>query len=87
MTLQPFRPTQDRVSLVTDDIRDLLDSSPDVIIAGTGVNGRMKPDENLVNELSNMAIEFIAGPNEKAIRLFNRLVSERRVGACFHLTC
>ena len=54
--------------LSIDDIRDLMDSAPEVIIAGTGVSGRMKPDKNLAKDLSKMAIEFIAGPNEKRSR-------------------
>jgi len=73
--------------LSIDDIHGLIDSAPEVIIAGTGVSGGMKPDKNLALELSNLSIEFIAAPNKKAIGIFNKLSSEKRVGACFHLTC
>jgi hypothetical protein len=73
--------------LSMDDMRELIDSSPEVIVAGTGVSGGMKPDRNLGKDLSKLAIEFIAAPNEEAIKVFNKLVTEKRVGACFHLTC
>jgi hypothetical protein len=73
--------------LTMDDLRDLIDSSPEVIVAGTGVSGNMKPENNLVKDLSRLAIELIAEPNDKAIEVFNKMGPEKRVGACFHLTC
>ena len=73
--------------LSMDDMRELLDSSPEVIVAGTGVSGGMKPDEDLEKELSKLAITFIPLPNKEAIKAFNKLVTQKRVGACFHLTC
>ena len=73
--------------LSMDDLRELIDSSPEVIVAGTGVSGGVIPDRNLEEDLSKLAIEFIAAPNEKATKAFNELVAEKRVGAGFHLTC
>ncbi len=73
--------------LTIDDLRELIDSSPEVIVAGTGVSGNMKPENNLVEDLSRLAIELIAEPNDKAIEEFNKMGSEKSVGACFHLTC
>jgi hypothetical protein len=73
--------------LSINDLTALLDSSPEVIIAGTGINGRVKPDETLKQDLSRLAIDLIAEPNDEAIRLLNGLKPEKRVGACFHLTC
>lgn len=74
-----------RLSL--NDLTALLDSSPEVIVAGTGIHGRVKPDETLKRDLSRLAIELIAEPNEEALRLLNGLKPEKRIGACFHLTC
>jgi len=73
--------------LSIDDIRELLDSSPEVLIAGTGMSGGMKPSKDLERDLSKLAIRFIAAPNQKAIDLFNELSVKSRVAACFHLTC
>ena len=70
-----------------DDIRKLIESEPDVIIAGTGVIGLVKPEKELEKILSKKDIEFIYAPNQKAIELYNDLISKKRVGACFHLTC
>lgn len=69
------------------DICDLTQGGVDVIVAGTGVSGRMKPDEDVHRELQQRGIEFIALPNDEAVVLYNRLSTKRRVIACFHLTC
>jgi len=69
------------------DLRDLIKTAPEVIVAGTGVFGRMKPDKDLESELAKLSIEFIAASNEEAINIFNDLASEKRIGAGFHLTC
>jgi hypothetical protein len=73
--------------LTMDDLQALLDAAPEVIVAGTGVSGGVKPDKNLKSDLAKLAIEFIAARNEKAIKIFNDLIDSRRVGAGFHLTC
>lgn len=74
-----------RISI--DDMHELIDSAPEVIVAGTGVSGGMKSDRNLEKYLAKLGIEFIATPNEKAMGIFNKLTQEKRSGACFHLTC
>ncbi len=74
-------------SLSIGDIGELIENEPEVIIAGTGVNGLMKPVKGLEQMLSEKGIEFISVPNQEAMELFNELSSEKRVGACFHLTC
>ena len=69
------------------DISDITQGGADVIIAGTGVSGRMKPDKDVQRELQQRGIEFVALPNDEAVALYNRLFISRRVAACFHLTC
>ena len=73
--------------LSVDDIGRLIESAPEVIVVGTGVNGLMKPEVGLKEFLSENGIELIPLPNQKAIPSFNELSSGKRVGACFHLTC
>ncbi|HUV49556.1 MAG TPA: MTH938/NDUFAF3 family protein [Anaerolineae bacterium] len=74
-------------SLSLDDINKLVESKPEVIIAGTGVSGLMRPESGLDKLLLEKGIEFIAQPNQKAIKIYNELSSIKKVGACFHLTC
>ena len=73
--------------LSLDDISKLIESKPEVIIAGTGVSGLMRPESGLDKLLLNKGIRFIAQPNQKAMKIYNELSSKKRAGACFHLTC
>lgn len=80
-----WRETGHRLS--EKDIEDLIETRPDIIIAGTGASGLMIPRKDLKEQLSQKGIEFRAAPSKKACKLFNELVGKKRVGACFHLTC
>ena len=73
--------------LCADDIDGLILSAPQVIVAGTGVNGLMKPEKDLVKLLAQKGIRFIAEPTPKAAEIYNGFLSKKQVGACFHLTC
>ena len=73
--------------LSSDDIENLIESQPEIIIAGTGVSGLMRPEEGLEKQLRQKSIEFLPAPNKRAKELYNQLSSKKRVGACFHLTC
>ena len=73
--------------LSSEDIKQLIESNPEVIIAGTGVNGRVKPERTLLELLLQKGIQFFPEKNQKAQKRYNQMGSEKRVGACFHLTC
>ena len=73
--------------LAMEDITGLVASGPDVIVAGTGVSGRMVPEPDLEERLAGKGIRLVAAANERAAELFNERVRGERVGACFHLTC
>jgi hypothetical protein len=73
--------------LVVDDISELIQSSPEVIVVGTGVYGYMKPESGLIETLLQKDISFIADKNEQAIAHYNAMFDSKRIGACFHLTC
>jgi len=73
--------------LTRNDIEDLVEENPEVIIAGTGAFGLMKPDQDLSVRLKEKGIEFIALPTEPAVRVYSKTSREKRTGACFHLTC
>ena len=73
--------------LSVQDIAALIAANPEVIIAGTGVNGLMKPDRALTKQLSKKGIQLMAGSNDRAVRWYNDSYREKPVGACFHLSC
>ena len=74
--------------LCVDDILSLVESAPDVIVAGTGTSGRMRPEANVLPFLEEKGVQFIAEANTLAVEQYNQKVKAGfSVGACFHLTC
>ena len=73
--------------LCVSDIRELIETEVEMIIAGTGSPGLMKPEEELIVLLKRRGIAFKALPSKEAMQLYNTLCVEKKVGACFHLTC
>ena len=74
-------------SLVTEDIRDVIEARPDVIIVGTGQPGLMQVSDETRAEMKQLNIEMIVMPTEQACKEYNRMVSKKKVIACLHLTC
>ena len=74
-------------ALTKEDIQTLLDAGCEVIIAGTGFHGRMKPEAGLREVLGKLGIQFMAYPNDQAVARFNDRPGEIALGACFHLAC
>ena len=70
------------------DIQDIIKSSPDILVIGTGNPGLLRPDRNLLNELTKIRIEARIMSTKKAIGEYNTLrKQEKNVAGCFHLTC
>jgi len=73
--------------LQTADIMELIAAGPDVIVAGTGASGFMRPANELQELLASRGIDFICEPSSRAYRTYNLLDAAIKTGACFHLTC
>jgi len=73
--------------LQSADIMELIASGAEVIVAGTGASGFMRPAGELQELLASRDIVFIAEPSGRAYRTYNLLDAAKKVGACFHLTC
>jgi hypothetical protein len=74
-------------TLALNDLDELLLDKPEVIVAGTGAMGFMRPTTELTDFLAQHGIEFIAQRTSKAVETYNQLSGSRKVGGCFHLTC
>ena len=71
-----------------NDIKSLISAEPEDIIIGTGVSGRMQVDKNLLSLFDSLAINVDIDLNKQAVKLYNQKIkTNRKVGACFHLTC
>ena len=71
-----------------EDIADILESGPDIVIIGKGSPGLMKTGTRLRESMVANNIVLIEKKTSKAIEVFNKLFQEgRNVAAGFHITC
>lgn len=75
--------------LCLEDIREVLESKPEMIIIGTGATNCMRILLETEKYLHSQGIKLIALPTEKAIKTYNQLISEgkKNIVVCLHLTC
>ena len=71
-----------------EDIADILESGPDIVVVGKGSPGLMKTSTHLRESMVANNIMLIEKKTSKAIEVFNKLFQEgRKVAAGFHITC
>lgn len=73
--------------LIPEDIHEVLDVSPEILIVGTGSFDRMKISDAMIQEAKQCGIQLIAKPSGKAWIVYNQKANENCVVAAFHLTC
>lgn len=74
--------------LQEEDIREILQAAPQILIVGTGQDGRMKVDPQLKRLLQQKGIELFADLTPEACRLHNDLIKgDKTVITALHLTC
>lgn len=73
-----------------EDITDILEASPLILVIGLGASGVMRLAQGLEDTLEECGIRCIARPTGEAVTLFNEYISRNRVmdvAGAFHLTC
>jgi len=73
--------------LHTEDIEEVVNEKPEVIIVGRGYSGLMEISRETAEHLKAKGIELIAESTGKATELYNKLSKSRKVVAVLHLTC
>jgi hypothetical protein len=74
--------------LQSDDIADILESRPDVLVVGTGYAGNLDIPADLREDLAEVGVRLISERTAEAVELFNQCrVQEENVAGAFHLTC
>ncbi len=74
--------------LQADDIEEILNVKPDVIIVGTGKYGTMKVSNDVKKELESRCIDFIYSNTDEACKKHNETSgSGKVVVTALHLTC
>jgi hypothetical protein len=74
--------------LAVEDLKEVFEYLPEVLIVGTGASGNMEVPKSTRKYISEREIDLIVCPTENARERFNQLISEgRKVVGAFHLTC
>ncbi len=75
-------------SVCLEDIKEILDRNPEVVVFGTGAYGAVKVRDEVIEELKRRGVRVICEPTAKAVEIYNRLLREgKNVVLAAHLTC
>ena len=75
-------------SIRIDDIKNVIKYNPDILIIGTGKNGRLNIPEEFKRKLRDKKINLKYFKTDKAVDKFNNLLSQGKDAvAGLHLTC
>lgn len=70
-----------------DDLSNIINSIPDVLVIGTGYSGMMIVPEETIKFIRSKGIIVHIARTEKAVEIFNSLPNDKRSVAALHLTC
>jgi hypothetical protein len=73
--------------LCVDDLGDVPDKKPDVIVVGTGNPGLMRVLPETEKLIESKGTKLIVQPTREACRIYNQLSPSQKVIALLHLTC
>lgn len=74
-------------NLLIEDLKDVVESNPEVLIVGTGNSGFMKVPSHTKGHLESLGMKLIVQPTEQACRSYNSICKSQRAIAALHLTC
>jgi len=73
--------------LQKEDLRDVIQYNPEILIVGTGAYGLMKILDETKQFLEAEGIELISEETKEAYKIYNELKERKKVVAAFHLIC
>jgi hypothetical protein len=73
--------------LQKEDLMDIVNAAPDIVIIGRGNWGVMEVAKETLGFLESKGIKAYAEKTSKAVELFNAQPKDRKVIGAFHLTC
>ena len=74
-------------NLCLEDIREIIEFKPEVLIIGQGKPGLMKVPESIQRAIRDKGIEVIVSGTENAARRYNEVSGRRKAVAALHLAC
>jgi len=73
--------------LLEEDIREIIEYMPQILVIGTGAYGLMKVDDKAKDKLKSLGINCIIKKTSEAVKEFNKISKDKKVIGAFHLTC
>ena len=73
--------------LQIDDLKDVFDARPQLLIVGQGAYSRMRVSAEVEHTLEAAGIAWMAHATEFACQEYNRQSTSQEVAAALHLTC
>jgi len=73
-------------SLVPEDLDQVMDELPELLIVGCGMHGRLEPHPSVLEELRARGVDVEAMPTSEAVKRYGEL-DPARTAAALHLTC
>jgi hypothetical protein len=70
-----------------EDIKEILEVKPEVLVVGTGASGLVEIPEKTEKHIRSKGTRLIAQRTEEACKTFNELPKSKKVIGAFHLTC
>lgn len=75
-------------SLCIEDLKEVIDYKPEILIIGTGYSGVMEVQRDLIKEIERNGIKVIVKKTKEAIEIFNEYIEKnKKVVFALHLTC
>ena len=75
-------------SIKKEEVMELIEASPDMVIIGTGAMSRAKLTPDAESALREAKVELIVLPSKESVERWNEQVGlSRRVAALIHITC
>ncbi len=74
-------------NLSPEDLEDILQFKPDVLVIGTGSYGVMRVPENLKKAIRDRSIKLFVDKTGNVVEIYNQLEKKEKVVAALHLTC
>lgn len=81
-------PDREGYELKIQNIQDLINKKPAILVIGTGANGMMNVSEEIKEILYAHKIKFFIEKNPKAVELYNQYLKEKKnICGIFPATC
>jgi hypothetical protein len=78
---------KDGHKLSVDDVKDIMNAKPELLIVGTGYSGFLEIASRTKHVLETNGVQLLVANTKKACQKYNELSKTKRVVAALHLTC